>query len=630
MKFIIATAIGLIYSGLGYCQTGVTKGETVRLEALKDTIVNFTGRELTVYLNTLGTPENNPTTFLGEPFGGDHSKVGLAVTLLDWKEISNKGELGKHNIEDWAIRLIKSEASQISTFGQLFALKALLKLTKGQRLKESEYGKNLTHEEFYMWEKIGDVTTFYDPVRVEIRNGRPRNYFALALLVNAYAYKLGLRTANESFNVEETGRQYNVWQQLKDTCLATLKRDGGWMDDDGKNRGRFDRYQFEYHRFLIEAAELKGDGKMLETVLPYLKKCNELWWAQFNPEVGHAAPYGRSLQNAWDDVWEQTATLTSYPKFAPASINELSTAFLISWNYYINNQYNRQTHLNKMLEQGRGTYSYAGRNRIFSYTSHSFGKALEAAKVVFENLRKNKIALISSKMEVKPFSKLYMFRNGDKKSGVWVVKTKNNHIAIPIVGGTSAFTADYLPTVHGLRGFQAPVSLSYPAGVPFIEMENEMLAPVGQADSLYTSKDGNHLYAVWNKLVDSRGRASDNASCITHIELLGDAIIFEWNFNFAKPGVIRSWQLTFPTSYQVADLETGKLLAFKPNEIQEAESLEVQFESDFGKPLKIYGPGESALSKGHFSNIPLILDWSGGAKAVNPGVNYQIRLLLRP
>lgn len=625
--FILSVSLVFVISHLALSQPGTIHKEVISNQVLKDSLIQFIGRELTVYLTALKTPENNPETLLGEPFGGDHAKVGLAVTLLDWKDLAQKSQLGPHNLNEWAIALIKSEAPKTSTFGQLFALKALLKLTEGKSLEASNFGQKLSYEDKALWNALGDVRSFYDVKRNQIKNGRPRNYFALALLINAYAHKLGL----ESAKPYEDETKF-IWTALKDTCLSTLVQSGGWMDDDGKNRGRFDRYQFEYHRFLLEAGEVMGDKGLIGKVLPYIKKCHKLWWDQYNPEMGHAAPYGRSLQNAWDDVWEQTATLSAYPNYAPASMPELASAFLISWNYYIDNQYNSQTHLNKMLEFGKGTYSYAGRNRIFSYTAHSFGKALESAKALLLNLEKQKIFCFNNGLTFKPKSSLYIFKETPKKSGVWVVRTKKNLITIPFVSGTSAHITDYLTTVHGLKGFQVPVGIPFSAGVPFLENEMNMVAPTGPCDSLSISKDSSTLTAVWNTLVDGKGQPSEFASCKAKFEVLGETIIIEWNFNFKNPDIIRSWQLNFPTSYPIADFETGKL--FAGNWIREngteIPSIEVQFESDFGKPLKVLGTENSALSKGHFSGIPLILDWSGGAKAVSPNVKYQIRLLLRP
>jgi|GEM_PF-1697325 len=462
----------------------------LNLKQFVDDQTSFIHRELQTHLSGLNSPENTPDSLFGVSIKGDFAFTHLMLALELDRQV-NAGKNSKHDYSKWIEGLLVKDADG-TTFAQLFAMQTRHAQKFGLELKQQEPSQ--TSEKIFA--AMSDIRKFYDPATETIVNNRPPNYFAVALFTGALAYANG-------YELDKP-----MLMRLLQKCISLLQASGNYLSDDNSNENaRYDRYGMEYSIFLYQSAKLLDAEREMEELKPYVKYSGELWWTMLDPQKGFAFQYGRSLQNTWDDSMEQVGFFLENPELAPTSPAELAGVFVQAWQHYLQNQYNEQMHLNRMLDDGRGTYSYAGRNRIWGYTVGTFAKALRGFSTLKSVVESGKLTTIDSKPKKHNITTFIPYRTSGKPAGVWIVKNNQYRIMVPFTDGLgNKPNSDYLSGLYGVDGIGWPVSQSKGFLVPEIQTsQNQTFILSGRPDSLYVTKDDNEVIAIWNQLKHEAG-----------------------------------------------------------------------------------------------------------------------------
>lgn len=426
---------------------------------------DYFAHELKFSLDEFGTPENTPKTLLGEPQGGDFANASWAQTLMRYMVLSGKSKIGDHELLPWIHTFLLKEAEGNGpTFAQLFTVATLyLSCEKKGDLSTSKLWKTFTKEEQQLLINYVDAHLFWDEEGDNV-GGRANNYFGVALHIDAYGQALGIAKSPESY------------KKLMAKNMAFIRQYKGFLDDSSQFSHAYDRYLHEYIRFIWESAELVGDKETMAELLPYIKETSQLWWDLYNPAVGHSSAWGRSRQNSWDDTFEQAAFYATHPEISPASPAEMAAVFVNAWNCYFTQEYNPERHLNRMLDEGRATYGYAGRARIWSYTIGTLSKAEISLVHLREAIKDNGLKTIATAPTMTDHSKIVYYK--EPNFGVWTYRSGALNVALPFVGNGAS--TDYLPIPYGYPGIEAPVQRTMPTLVPYFRT----------ADGSFTVCDG--------------------------------------------------------------------------------------------------------------------------------------------
>jgi hypothetical protein len=587
----------------------LTEGLTTA--ALFDSVINFSGRELDTSLTAIRSMSSRPATLFGEPYEGEFSWPGVGVTLSDWEAASGKHRLDTHNLITWVNHMMSIDEDRAETFAQLFYLKTVTNY-------QSPTGTNLllaslNPSQLARLKAATNIRRFYN-VKTGHMGGRPQNYLAVAALIGAHAHKLGWESDKALIT------------KLVRECADLIVANNGFLDDDRKGRGRFDRYSMEFNRFTWEAATLVNDQATLERLRPVIKQSFQVWWDMVSPITGYAAAYGRSLQNAWDDSWETAAFLAENPSLRPTSLANLISNFALCWNHYLANQYDSKRHLNRMLDPGRATYSYAGRDRIWSFTIHSFGKAISSINVIKKVAEQESVNLIPAKPNWNWVSRWVPIRTQDRQMGIWIVRQPGNYFVLPVVGSfRSSATSDYLPIPYGFPGLSIPVARQIPALVPFWTLgSGQVMTTAEGADSVSLSQDGKTLRLVTTRFSDLDGNLLDpSIKAVATWTWEDHELTYDIQLVSKESGVFKKFDFWVPSRLSLADLESGNLYD------EQGHSLTVRADSDWQTRLILMGTGQGELSKGPFAPIPLIMQWTGANLPIAAGRPYHFHCVLK-
>jgi hypothetical protein len=453
--------------------------------------------ELSFSLDSLSGSERTPKTLFGEPLGGSFSWSSFAHTLSRHRMLSGKDALAGRDVAPLIRRGLDSEVDGGGvTFSQLFAASILLASchTPGD-LQSSPLWLSLPPERRTAYRSFLDVRRFYD-VKTGDMGGRPNNYAAVALLLEAHRTRLGLADDPALLRL------------LFDRCVGLLERTGGYMDDNRRFEGGYDRYHHEFIRFVWESAEMTRRDDVLEKLRPWMQRSGRLWWDLLDPRTMHGSAWGRSLQNSWDDTYEQAAFFAARPEIAPASTAQLASAFCAAVERYFATQYNAERHLNRMLEPGRGTWSYSGRDRIWGTTVGSFGKLSASAAKLRDALAHQGVASWPSTPSLPPVNRLERFQEQPlRPCAVWIHREPGLSFVLPVVGGGAL--ADYLPAPRGLPGLQTPVEQTLPVLMPRVTTASGLQLTLCQgADSIELDAKADRLTAIWKELPPLKGKVS--------------------------------------------------------------------------------------------------------------------------
>lgn len=576
-------------------------------------------RELAVYMGALGKPgEPLPASALGVPIGGDFTLPSLAESFAALQPLDGTTTLANQNVLDQTIPWIVAEAPKAHTFSQLFTARTIkFYQPKGKTsLRENLLWQRLDTTQRTALREALDFRRSYDVATKVPANGRPLNYLAVGLLIGAQARELGIRPDDAALNV------------LAKQCADIIVQGQGMLDDDKQGRGRYDRYGREFAQFTWEALHLLGRKDLQKTIAPHVKRVNQLWLDMVNPTTGYAFPYGRSLQNSWEDTWEQCAFMANNPEVNPTDLNTIVAIYCKSWQHYWAHQYNAKTHLSRMHEPGRGVYSYVGLNRLFTYSVHAFGKAAISAAQMLEAMQRSKSKTFNTTLNLPAVSKWVSIPHagGKRAMGWWLVRNPGNYLVLPVVGSfKNSAATDYLPVPYGFPGVEFPVSQQLPTLVPhFLMRDGSTLTTAEGADSVSLSADGTTLTMVWNAFTDLKGNLVDpqfqarvswkweDKELLYNLELIPKANI-----------VIDAFDLWLPTPYDKADLASGTVFN------DEGKIMRAALQADWDVNLVLASTHTKEMGKGAFAPIPLMLQWKSTAMPLFTDRRYKLSLRLQ-
>ncbi|RMG71778.1 MAG: hypothetical protein D6722_06325 [Bacteroidetes bacterium] len=475
--------------------------EEVETEAMATHLQAVLGRELQASLDAIGEPEQMPAYLFGEPTGGGFSATGLPLALARYRLLTGATQLGPHDLRTWIdTRMQRAVGEGGTTFAQLGVAEVLQYEAEGKSLLRTPWWQvqNQTYQDALR--AFLQTRRSYDPDRTETWTnadigGRPNNYYGVALWLSVRATQLGLDA--------ETALTDSLFAR----CLGLLEADGGWLDDSKNGRGAFDRYHFEFIRFVYEAAGEAGRRDVQARLRPWVKASGRLWWDLVDPVTGLAVHYGRSRMNAWGDAAELAAFFASHPDLAPAPPEQVAVVFVRAWNHFFTAQYDTTRHLVRMLDFGRGTNGYAGRDRIWGYSIGTLGKMARAGHILLTALRQRGIPSFPVLMDKGNVSRYQAFRAGNPQFGVYVLSEGPFlHTVIPLAG--QGFSSEYLPVPYNLPGIELPVAVEGPLLTPWLTLANGTL--LGLTEGAGTvSPHAEGLGLGWTQWHDAKGQAHD-------------------------------------------------------------------------------------------------------------------------
>ncbi len=563
--------------------------DEITVSELKMQVSDFVGTELQATLDAVKRPEAMPSVLFGEPTEGGTNYISLANTLSSYHKLTGSKTIGSHNIDEWVrFFLLKEVRADNTAFSQLYVAQILLRNSGDRELSSSALWNSFNTAQQDSIIGFLNLDRLYDSKKDDILGGRPNNYYGVALLLAAYNHRLGIGRDKKDINL------------LFNKSFDILKKSNGFLDDSKNYSGSFDRYHHEFIRFLWKAAVLVNDHDIQRKLLPIVKRSGKLWWDLFSADVGHSSAWGRSLQISWDDTFEQTAFFSENPELSPASKPLLASAFLTAYNYYINNEYNFKTHLNRMLDFGRGTYSYAGRNRLLGYTLGTLGKLTLSVNELAAAFKKSKVDKLNTNLNLPDVCRFETFRSGERTYGVWAYRKNNRSFALPVVG--NGITSDYLPVLYGIPGVEAPVAQHVSNLVPVFELENNLTLSTAQgADSVTLDPEKNIISLYWKQLSNVKGERSTTALYAnTTWRIEGSNIRYTLQFNVDEDMQLKNFRFWIPSGYPDYDLLSQTLYKQK-------DSLKLNCKSNFKITQTIESTQAGDVGKGAFHSVPLIL-----------------------
>lgn len=478
------------------------QGKEVEASVFLKKTTAYLGQELQASLDALGTPENTPDSLFGEPQGGQFANASWAQTLMRYSILSGQPSLGKHELLPWIhTYLLKEARGGGPTFAQLFTVSTLYLSCKVKNdLSTSDLWKSFTPEEQQLLIDYVDVRLFWNEAEESV-GGRANNYFGVALHIHAYCVALNI------------AKDPGTYGKLMEKNMSFIRRYNGFLDDSNQFNRAYDRYLHEYIRFIWESAELAGDEKTLTELTPYIRQVARLWWDLYSPERGHSSPWGRSRQNSWDDTFEQSAFFATHPDISPAPVAGMTAAFVNSWNRYFTNEYNSERHLNRMLDEGRGAYGYAGRDRIWSYTIGTLSKIMGAMLTLKEAIEANGLKVLATEPTLTDHSKIVYY--AEPHYGVWTLRSGSLNVAVPFVGNGAS--TDYLPIPYGYPGIEAPVQRFLPTLVPYFKTANGDTYTVCNGAESAQLEGASGLRLTWADLQTLKGATSGLEVAVTSL-----------------------------------------------------------------------------------------------------------------
>ncbi len=593
-----AFSISAIYAIVGASIFGIGPDSRpmIKVADLRSSGRDFLAREIEAHFGEIKTLSPPPQRVFGALTVGDFSWGSFARALAAEADVSGKRQIaGKDTARAIAeIGLIESRQGGKS-FSQLYSTLALQHY--GTDLSKNAVWLSMNDDERREWRSLLDPTRFYDASTRKVIN-LPENYLGVAARVAAMSYRMGVLTDRAFLDsvVESAAKQFT---------------DGAIYADDNPPTGRYDRYSNEYARFCWDAAEIAGRSDILEKLKPSLRVQMKLWWDIVSPE-GYGYNWGRSQGLvSYLDTLEIVAFLAKHPEFRPAPLPELVALYHQAW-LWIRADYNDQTHLFRVLDYGRGNYSYINASREWQQTGTALGKIILAHHELTSVLQKEGLESFPAKPDLKNVSRFEFFAKGPgKMEGVWLVREGSTQFALPITVGTKPAIADYLPAPFGLKGFSAPVEEVYPSFVPFLKLaDGKTYAAADGADEIIPAADGRSLKirtTNWARLGSPSGQRFGNGLKSEVDFAYGSGKLTRRETVTAIKDVeIAEWTFAFPsTATSVAERTNGGSRAF---ELKGRDgNIIVTLNLASGTTTRILATGDSKLGKGVLGAIPIHL-----------------------
>src|SRR5258707_1670339 len=518
-------------------------------------------------------------------------------TLGAYSEFMGTKTIAGHDVPQMIGKMAQVELDHGGkTWAQLYAAMALEYF--GTNLKHNALWQGLSSEERQAYLALLDPSRFYDSKNHKLIH-LPENYFGVAARIAAIDYELGLNKDRDSLDdlLNRAASQFTGGALFADDALPT---------------GRYDRYSNEYARALYDAAALAGRDDLMKAVAPSLKEQMKLWWDLLSPD-GYGYSWGRSLGAiSYMDTMEIAAFVGKYPRFRPAPLPQIASAYYAAWRW-LRNDFKDETHLLSVFAFGRGDYSYITKEREWQQTTTFLAKVIGAHKEFMNVLAKEHIANFSSNPTLGDVARYVYFGNDfAREFGVWVVRQGELHFALPFVTGPRGATSDYEPAPHGLLAFAVPVDKNYPCLTPFLELEDgTTIGAADGADEIHSSSDGKSVTASWKRWVVVGARAG---------ETVDPGLVTEVTWSLTKGGLRRAEVITpskavmvrrlwmaVPTSSDriktsvASDVRSDQLIA-------KEGALEIRvLRSDWPVQISAFATGNDPLGRGDRGRIPMHL-----------------------
>jgi len=436
-----------------------------------------------------------PDSMFNSAVSGDFVWSGYGITLSEYLNLiyfkkipcksSNKNKLIWESVKNFLLKDSKG-----STFSQLNILKSLEVLNKDfpvDSFQRYQFWHLFKDKEKAAIREAGDVRKMYDPATKTILNGRPTNYFGVAASIATLSYKLGFEKDEKMVN------------DLLDHCVQLLEKNNGWLNDGKEGEFRFDRYHFEFIRFVWESAMRMNRKSLLAKIEPWCDRSDEIWLKLMHPVSGAPFSYGRSLQNTWEDVWEYGAFMLKRRSRNNVEEKEILAQIHKTWDYFYKNEFDKTRHIARMLDPGRACYSYVGPNRVWGYSIHALGKMLAS----INEIKQEKLWDIKPARKIKyiPESNYFSLK---ENYGLWIIRNKNTRITIPFVTGIGKPTNSDYQSIPFAEGISEPlVGMATTHLLPGIFKNGKMYLPklsLTKApycyENNYFSGDSAHLSAT--------------------------------------------------------------------------------------------------------------------------------------
>jgi hypothetical protein len=312
------------------------------------------------------------------------------------------------------------------------------------------------------------------------------------------------------------------------------------------------------------------------------------------------------------DTLEIVGFLAAHPEFRPAPLEQLASAYYKAWQW-LRHDYSDKAHVLSVFAFGRGNYSYITRDREWQQTINFFGKGGLAHSRFIQAMRSGNVVQFSSTINRPDVTRFVFFRQGDRPAGVWLVRQGPIYFTLPITTGTKPGVADYLPSPHGLPGFDNPVEQVYPAMVPFLELaDGRVIAATDGADEIAPAADGKSLRAVWRRwsLIGSKaGQLVDphSTSEVTwHLE--GSKLTRDETLKSTEPITIKRWWIAVSSTapHNESSLVSGRRtdhFTLGPGGMD----LSITRWGDWPLKTSLLAAGDTAFGRGARGAIPLHL-----------------------
>ena len=615
--------IALILAGLlglgcdSFAQTA-PRASPIQTAQLDRQIREFLQKEVSAHVADIRSLDPPPERVVGALTIGEFSWGTFMRTLGSYSEFAGTKMIAGQDVAPMIGKMAQIELDHGGkTWAQLYAAMALESF--GKNLQQNALWQEMSSKERETYLALLDPGRFYDAKTHKLIH-LPENYFGVAARIAAIDYELGLNKDRASLDdlLNQATKQFTAGALFADDALPT---------------GRYDRYSNEYARALYDAADLAGREDLLRALSPSLNEQMKLWWDLLSPD-GYGYPWGRSLGAiSYMDTMEIAAFLGKHPEFRPAPLSELASAYFAAWSW-LQQDFNKQTHLLSVFAFGRGDYGYITKEREWQQTTTFFAKVISAHELFMKALKKEGVDSFASEPTLPDVARFENFRNGPgRKYGVWVVRQGRLQFALPFVTGPKSATSDYEPAPHGFPGFAAPVEKIYPCLVSFLELEDgRTVAPVDGADEIKPASDGRSITAVWKRWVVAGSKAGETTDpeVVSQVtwSLEGDSLRRKEILTSSKTLKIRRIWLGIPSRYD--HLETMQRDGRRIDRLtSEGQTLDVQvIHSDWPLQISAFATGDDALGKGDRGAIPLHLVLESKNFSLSPGTPASWEIVL--
>jgi hypothetical protein len=596
----LTTFVFLLAPTLAPCEAQTVRSSppaNIETSSFDKEVTDFFTKEMTAHLNEIKSYDPAPNKVFGAGTTGEYTWGSFMNSVGAYAALTERSKLGDRDLarEVGQVGLLEYRL-QGTRFSQLYGVLALRYF--GKNLDANPVWQSLNEEQRAQWRHFLDISAFYDPKTQQVIN-LPENYLGVAARIASASYQLGL--------VKD--------RALVDGVITRAARpflNQGIYSDDAPPTGRFDRYSNEYARFVWEAAEGADRKDILVEVAPSLKEQMRLWCDLVLPD-GYGYAWGRSMGVvSYMDTLEIVGFLAAHPEFRPAPLDQLASAYYQAWRW-LRHDYDDNAHVLSVFAFGRGNYSYITRDREWQQTINLFGKGALAHARFVAALHRENITQFSSEIKRPDLARFVFFRRGDRPAGVWLVRQGPIYFTLPITTGTKPGVADYLPSPHGLPGFDNPVEQVTPALAPFLELaDGRVIVATDGADEIVPSADGKSLRVVWRRwaVVGSKTGQLVDAHITSEVtwHLEASTLTRYETLKSSEPVVIRRWWIAVPTTaaHNESSLVSGRRVdhfALGPN----SADFSVTAEADWPLKISLLATGDTAMGRGARGAIPMHL-----------------------